>query len=165
MKYNNDNIRRQDRLLAEDEARELLCTGEYGVLSMISGTEGKARAYGIPVNYVWDGDDTLYIHCAKEGRKLRCIGQNACVSFCVVGQTHVVPNKFTTAYQSVVLECRAETGLSEDERRRALRMILEKYSPDYVEVGMTYAERSFARTEVIRLSALTWSGKSKRMPH
>jgi uncharacterized protein len=35
MKYNNDNVRRQDRLLAEDEARELLRTGEYGVLSMI----------------------------------------------------------------------------------------------------------------------------------
>ena len=43
MKYNHDNVRRQDRLLAEDEARELLRTGEYGVLSMISGTEGKAR--------------------------------------------------------------------------------------------------------------------------
>ena len=86
MKYNNDNVRRQDRLLAEDEACELLRTGEYGVLSMVDDTECGARAYGLPVNYVWDGDKTLYIHCAKEGRKLRCIAQNACVSFCVVGR-------------------------------------------------------------------------------
>ncbi len=165
MVYDNDDVRRQDRLLNEEEACELLRKGEYGVLSLVDGTGGKTVAYGIPVSYVWDGRDALYVHCAKEGRKLRCAAQNACVSFCVVGPTQVIPEKFTTAYQSVVLECRAEMGLTEEERRKALRMILDKYSPDYAEIGKTYAERSFARTEVIRLCVLRWSGKSKRIPH
>ena len=31
MKYNNDNVRRQDRLLEEDRAYALLREGEYGV--------------------------------------------------------------------------------------------------------------------------------------
>lgn len=164
MVYDNDNVRRQDRLLTEEEARELLHKGEYGVLSMVDGTGGKTVAYGIPVSYVWDGQDALYVHCAKEGRKLRCAAQNACVSFCVVGPTQVIPDKFTTAYQSVVLECRAEMGLAEVERREALQMILDKYSSDYAEIGKTYAERSFARTEVLKLNVVRWSGKSKRMP-
>ena len=118
MEYNNNDVRRQDRLFSEDEARELLRNGEYGVLSMVDGNGDEGVAYGVPVSYVWDGDDALYVHCAKEGRKLRCLSGNARVSFCVVGQTRVIPDKFTTAYQSIVLECRAATGLADDERRR-----------------------------------------------
>ena len=163
MEYNNNDVRRQDRLFSEDEARELLQTGEYGVLSMVDGTNGEAVAYGVPVSYVWDGDDAVYVHCAMEGRKLRCLSGNARVSFCVVGQTRVIPDKFTTAYQSIVMECMAATGLPEEERRKALQMILDKYSSDYAEIGRKYAERSFPRTEVVRLTIERWSGKSKRV--
>ena len=46
MEYRNDSVRRQDRLLDEVRARELLRGGEYGFLAMASD-EG---AYGIPVN-------------------------------------------------------------------------------------------------------------------
>ena len=45
MKYVNDRIRRQDRLMDEERAIELLRDGEYGVLSMVSEDMG----YGIPV--------------------------------------------------------------------------------------------------------------------
>lgn len=163
MEYNNNDVRRQDRLFSEDEARVLLRNGEYGVLSMVDGNGDETVAYGVPVSYVWDGDDALYVHCAKEGRKLRCLSGNERVSFCVVGQTRVIPDKFTTAYQSIVLECRAATGLADDERRKALRMILDKYSREYAEIGSKYAERSFPRTEVIKFIIGKWSGKSKRV--
>ena len=93
MIYDNSGVRRQDRLLTEAEARGLLAAGEYGVLSMCDGGE----AYGIPVSYVWDGAESLYIHCAPEGRKLRCVAASPRVSFCVTGPTHVVPERFTTA--------------------------------------------------------------------
>ena len=66
MKYVNETVRRRDRLLDEERALELLKDGEYGVLSMVSEGGG----YGIPVNFVWDGKNSAYIHCAPEGRKL-----------------------------------------------------------------------------------------------
>lgn len=69
MKYINDTVRRQDRLMDEERAREILKTAEYGVLSMTDGDQ----PYGIPVNFIWDGKDSIYIHCAPEGRKLRII--------------------------------------------------------------------------------------------
>ncbi len=163
MEYNIHDIRRQDRLLPYEEAVLLLRTGEYGVLSMIDNKADQKMAYGVPVSFAWDGKESLYIHCAPEGRKLRCLGKNTNVSFCVTGKTKVIPDKFTTAYQSIILECHAETGLPEDERRKALRLILEKYSPDHVETGMKYAERSFGRTEVIKLTTIKWSGKCKRI--
>lgn len=156
--YDNGAVRRQDRLLAEDGARELLRTGEYGVLSMISDQD---TPYGIPLSYVWDGGAYIYVHCAPEGRKLRALERCADVSFCVVGRTRVIPDKFTTAYESVVVSCRAVRGLVPDERMAALRLLLEKYSPEDLEVGMRYAEKSFHRTEILRLEIVTVSGKAK----
>ncbi len=38
MKYVNDGVRRQDRLMDEERALELLREGEYGVLSMVLTT-------------------------------------------------------------------------------------------------------------------------------
>lgn len=158
MQYDNHDVRRQDRLLPEETARQLLREGEYGFLSLL---DPEGRAYGIPVNFVWDGTKSLYIHCAPEGRKLRSIATHPEVSFCVVGKTHVYPQKFTTAYESIVLRGKASTGLPETERRRALEMILDKYSPNDKEVGLKYAEKSFHRTEIIRIDIDTMSGKSK----
>ena len=43
MKYVNETVRRQDRLMDEAKALKLLENGEYGVLSMVSDGGG----YGI----------------------------------------------------------------------------------------------------------------------
>lgn len=158
MNYNNENVRRQDRLLDETAAEALLQTSEYGVLSMV--TEENS-GYGIPINYVWDGQASIYLHCAPEGRKLLAITRNNNVSFCVVGQTNVVSNKFTTGYASIVLQCKAHIHLKPKERMKALELLLDKYSPNDKETGMKYAEKSFNRTEVIRLNVVEWSGKTK----
>ena len=158
MKYDNSSVRRQDRLLEEENAVALLRQGEYGVLSMCDGGE----AYGIPVSYVWDGAESLYIHCAPEGRKLRCVAASPRVSFCVTGRTHVVPERFTTAYESVIAECEAHLGLPEAERMRALELIVAKYAPGLEAVGRKYAEKSFHRTQIIRLDIRTFSGKCCR---
>ena len=76
MRYDNATVRRQDRLLSEERALELLREGEYGVLSMASAEGG----YGVPINYAIEGD-TIYLHCALEGRKLRAIAIDQRVSF------------------------------------------------------------------------------------
>mgnify|MGYP000788993367 FL=1 len=159
-RYDNSTVRRRDRLLAPERALELLREGEYGFLAMVSDDE-RGGAYGLPLSYVWDGGDALYIHCAPEGRKLRCLERSPRVTFCVVGRTRVFPARFTTAYESLLLECRAVRGLDDEERMHALGLLLEKYSPDDREVGMRYAEKSFHRTEVVRLDILGASGKCK----
>ena len=92
MKYVNDTVRRRDRLMDEARALELLKNGEYGVLSMVSEGGG----YGIPVNFVWDGKNSAYIHCAPEGRKLEAIKANNKVSLCIIGNVNLLPGKVTT---------------------------------------------------------------------
>ena len=161
MNYTNERIRRQDRLLEEEKAIDLLKNGEYGVLSMQDEGNG---AYGIPVNYVWNKENSIYIHCAPEGRKLHCIKRCDTVSFCVVGKTRIISNQFTTEYESIVLKCRACMGLNEEERMHALHLLIEKYSPEYKVIGARYALKSFHRTEVIRLDIEEVSGKCKHVP-
>ena len=119
--------------------------------------------YGVPLSYVWDGDARIYVHCAPEGRKLCCLDRCAEVSFCVVGRTRVIPSKFTTAYESVVLQCRAVRGLPPEERMDALRLLLEKYAPEDCVTGLHYAEKSFHRTEILRLEIRSGSGKQKKI--
>ncbi len=161
MIFSNEQVRRQDRLLDEARAMEIVKEGEYGVLSMMS--EDGEGGYGIPVSYVWDRGNSIYLHCAPAGRKLRCIDACPAVSFCIVGKTQVIPDRFTTAYESVVLECTAHRSLHEAERMSALSLLLSKYCPDDKMRGIEYANKSFARTEIIRLDIERVSAKCKRI--
>ncbi|MBO7343067.1 MAG: pyridoxamine 5'-phosphate oxidase family protein [Alistipes sp.] len=156
MRYDNGAVRRQDRLLSEERALELLLSGEYGFLAMASDDGG----YGVPVNYAVDGN-TIYVHCAPEGAKLRAIANDERVMFCVVGQKRIVPAEFTTMYESVMAQGSARLVDSEAERREALRMIVEKYSPEHREKGMAAIERSISRTAVIAIDVHCLTGKQK----
>jgi uncharacterized protein len=158
MIYTNAEVRRQDRLLNEESAKSLLASGEYGILSMQAENGG---AYAVPVSFAWDGIRSVYFHCAKEGRKLRCMDLCNSVSFCVVGQTRVIPDQFTTGYKSILLNCLAFVNIPAQERMKAFELLLDKYSPDDKAAGMKYAEKSFDKTEIVRLDIVSWSGKCK----
>ena len=45
----------------------------------------------------------------------------------------------------------------------ALRLLMEKYTPEHLAAGEKYAEKSFHRTEIIRLQIKELSGKCKRI--
>lgn len=161
--FNNDEVRRGDRLLDCERAREILQSGEYGVLSMVEERDGEVAAYGIPINYAWDGSDYIYFHCALQGHKLESMDANSNVSLCVVGCTDVISHKFTTGYESIIIRGEIVQNLSPEERMKALELVLDKYSPQDKEVGMKYAAKSFDRTEILRLRIDTISGKSKKV--
>lgn len=151
-------IRRKDRMLDHESAVRLLESAEYGFLAM-SGTNG--YGYGIPLSYVKEGN-SIYFHCAPEGYKLECLRENPKVSFTVVGATCVEPGKFTTAYKSAIAFGEMRLDLPEEERRHALRLLVAKYSSAFREIGEKYIEKSFYRTNVLRLDIVHISGKCKR---
>ena len=157
MRYDSHDIRRQDRLLDESRAREVLQAGEYGILSMATEQGG----YGVPINYALV-EDTIYLHCAPEGRKLRAISADERVSFCVVGHSRVVSEHFTTEFESVIAHGRARVVETEEERRMALRAIVEKYSAEHIEEGLKAIERSIHRTAIIAIAVDSFSGKIKK---
>lgn len=160
MKYINETVRRQDRLLDEERALELLNTSEYGILSMI---DEDGKPYGIPVSHVWDGKESVYIHCAPEGKKLRAITRNPDVSLCIIGQVNLLPSQFTTEYESVVLYGKAHINLPDGEKMAALHLLIDKLSADFKDLGDKYAHKSFHRVEIIRIDFSEFSGKRKKV--
>ena len=155
----NEKMRRKDRETTEERAYEILKNGEYGILSTI-GEDG--YPYGVPVNFAVEGNK-IYFHCAPEGYKLECIRENPKVSFTVVGATQIVPGKFTTGYESTIAFGEIHLDLPEEERRYALRLLVNKYSSAFKEIGEKYIEKSFYRTNILRLDISHISGKCKRL--
>jgi len=160
IRYSNEEVRRQDRLLDEQRAIELLQSQEFGFLSM-TDTDGKP--YGIPINYVWDGAESLFIHCAPEGKKLRALQQHPDVSFCIVGDVALQPSKFTTVYESVVIQGKASVLQSEEAKIAAIDLLLKKLSPNDIEKGRKASKASLHRMAVIRIDIEKMSGKCKRV--
>ena len=78
------------------------------------------QAYGVPLNYVFK-NNCLYFHCALEGHKLDNIRANNKVSFCVVGKTKVLPDKFSTEYESAMAFGTASVVQGEERYEALLR--------------------------------------------
>ena len=152
------NIRRQDRLLSAERARELIESAQYGVLSMVNADGG---GYGIPMSYAVDSEGNLYFHCAPEGHKLENLTLDPRVTFTIVGNTEILPNKFTTLYESVMLFGTMKLDLTEDERFIALDLLMDKYSSAFKEVGMKYVKASFHRTYILKMEVHGHSAKRK----
>ena len=125
-----NEVRRKDRVADQEQAQRILEQGEYGVLSTVS-PEG--QPYGTPLSY-WLKDGDVYFHCALAGHMLENIAANDRVSFCVVGKTQVMSDKFSTLYESVVVFGRA-SEVNEEDRRHALVGLVAKYSPAYPAEG------------------------------
>lgn len=154
-------VRRQNRVL-EDQHRihELLLTTEYGFLSL--GTDSNGYGYGIPISYAYDEEtNSIYFHCAPDGQKIDMIKQNSHVSFCLVGVTKPIANQFTTLYESVIVFGQATIEDSDEEKRKGLRLLVKKYSPDYVDIGEKYMDKSWNRTTVFKIAIEHITAKAK----
>ncbi len=150
-------IRRADRAIPLEQAVEILHKGEYGILSTVSQN---GEPYGVPVNYSYV-DNALYFHSATEGHKLENLAADNRVSFCVVGETEVLPDKFATRYECAIAFGKA-TEIEGDEKLRGLTELIKKYSPRYLEQGRHYIEASAHKTRVYKITIESLTGKSAK---
>ena len=148
------NMRRKDKEIGTDEAINFLTNCEYGILSTV-GNDG--QPYGVPLNYAYK-DNCIYFHCALTGHKIDNIDNNPKVSFCAVGDTEVLPSEFSTNYVSAVAFGVA-SEVQGSERYNALVLLLEKFSPDFMEEGKKYIEKLDKVTKVIKIEIQHISGK------
>ena len=159
MKYDTSVLRRQDRALPREEACELLQNSEYGILCM---QELGGGGYGIPLNYVWDGGECLYMHCAPLGHKLDCLAHSSRVTFVITGANRILPEKFSTAYASLLVHGEAQVVTDEEEKIQALRLLIQKLTPQEAHRGEQYIARAVQATGVIRLRITGSCGKAHR---
>lgn len=150
-------LRRKDRAITDDEAIAILNKAEYGVLSTIS-PDGKP--YGVPLSFCII-ENCIYFHCAIEGRKIDNIEKNNSVSFCAVGNTEILPDKFGTKYESVIVSGEV-VEIFDDNKQIALKGLIKKYSSNYFSKGLEYIDTLKTKTRVFKIRITHLSGKARR---
>ena len=151
-------IRRKDRVLELERAKEVLKDGEYGFLAMQNVDGG---GYGIPINYAVDQDGNIFMHCALEGHKIDCIRDNNNVTVTVIGRTQVIPDKLTAYYESVIVFGMISEVTQEQEKLNGINLIVAKYRPGFEEESKINIANSIKRTNVLKLSPLRVTAKQK----
>lgn len=156
MSTQNTPLRRKDRLRTQEEARAIMESCDFAVLST---TDNENMPYGVPVSVVLE-ENHLYFHCAKAGRKLENIQQNphVCVTFAKVRL--VDGENFTTRYESVIAEGTASFIEEETEKRHALQLLCRRYTQHSDEEIDAYIQRYFAQTGVVRIDVESISAKA-----
>lgn len=148
-------IRNKKKEATREVIEDILKRGEYGVLGTI-GEHGYPCI--TPLSYVYM-KDCIYFHCAKEGEKLDNIKANNKVTFSVVVDTKIIPEKFTTDFKSVVIY--GEAAVLEGElKKEVLREIVKKYSPDFISSGERYIENSGNATSIVEIKIKHVTGKA-----
>jgi len=148
-------MRRTDKELPLEVAKQILRNGSFGVLSTV---DAKGIPYGVPVNYVFV-DNVIYVHSAIVGHKLQNIAFNSNASFCVVQKAEVIPEKFSTDYRSAIAFGRATIVENVQEKVDSLKKLVSKYSADFLSEGAEEIVTSLDVTAVIRIDILHLTGK------
>ncbi|SMB79405.1 hypothetical protein SAMN00017405_0755 [Desulfonispora thiosulfatigenes DSM 11270] len=172
-------MRRKDREMNTKFAQNVIDGANFATLSMIDNV---GLPYGIPISFVRDGD-IIYFHSALEGKKVDILKKNPLVSMSFVGKVEVpqlftqdeiksliAENKFsllarkvyTTEFESTIVSGKTSLLVNKEEKIKALRLICQKYTPNYMDYFSYAIESSLNHTLVYRLDIEKISGKRKR---
>ena len=152
-----DKMRRHDKAISEaGELHRILDEALVRHLGMIDGR----RPYVVPLNFARDGDE-LWLHCASEGRKLRCLSADPSVCIEVERLIEVTSGPaacgdWTSHYESVIGFGSAEIVTNDESRQRGLQAIMGKYSGRR---DWQFAPETFAKTVIVRVRLDSLTGK------
>lgn len=112
-------MRRKDRELSIEEAKQILLDGKFGIMSVM-GEDG--CPYGVPLHYVVIGG-SLFFHCtAAGGYKIDCLEQNPRISFTVVETDDGIRCRSAILFGTALCV--------PDKRELVLNGLIEKFVPE-----------------------------------
>jgi len=149
-------MRRKIQQLSPEEAEAVLLRGTAGVLALAGD---KAFPYAVPISYVYDGAH-IYFHSALEGHKIDAVRQNPHASFAVIDQDEIIPEKYTTAFRSVIVFGSIRIIEDDAEKRTSIRKLALKYAPDNTEAQHNeMIDRTWERFCMLEMSIAHMTGK------
>ncbi|MCS7102725.1 MAG: pyridoxamine 5'-phosphate oxidase family protein [Candidatus Korarchaeum sp.] len=148
-------MRRKDKEITDiREIEEVIKRAKVCRLAMCDG----AIPYCIPMSFGYR-DGKIYVHSAREGRKLEVLRTNNVVCFELDIDVELIrrgkPCNWTMSYKSVVGLAEAHFVTDKEEKREALNCIMEHYSGE----SYDFSDEELERVEVIRLDVREIRGK------
>ena len=171
-------MRRKDREMPKEFGLEIIDRSQYGVLSILN----KGLPYQIPLSIVRDGE-SLYFHSAKAGEKIETFKESKDVSVTFVGKVEVphlftgsevmelkkegkigeiISKVYTTEFESAIVKGKVFKVEDEEERKKALKLICDKYVPEMDFVFEDAFEKSKAAVEIFRIDMEEITAKRKK---
>ena len=156
-------MRRKDREVTDTtDIRAILDKAQVVHLAMIDGD----WPYVVPMHYGYTLDTgrlTLYLHCAREGRKLGILRRNDRVAFVLEADVTPIPGgdipcKYGASYASVMGEGRAVLLSDPAEKAAALHILM------HTQTGCNFAmtEAMAETVSVIRVDVGSYTAKARR---
>lgn len=178
-------MRRHKQQLSQEKCFEILEKGSSGTLALL---DKQGFPYSVPLSYVFfpgkateaqipesqilhpngekpasaetqDNLGSIYFHSALKGHKIDAIRNCAKASFCVIAADDVIPEKFTTAYRSVIVFGEVRVVKDDTNRKLGLELLGRKYSPNFEEAMQSEIANAFDRTAIIELKIEKITGK------
>ena len=156
-------MRRSDRQRDLSFSLALIDRCSHGGAAISTGED---TPYCLPLSLVRIGN-SLYFHCAHEGRKADLLRANPRVCVTFVGRddpAFLEPATYTTYFQSVIVTGTAVEVREDSEKIDALRALCQKLTPDYMGSHFDRAiQSSLSATAVWRIDMDQITGKEKAM--
>ena len=155
-------MRRKDREITDiEEIRAILERARVLHLGLYDGE----FPYVVPMHYGFtfeDGKLTLYVHCAKEGRKLELLRRDGRVFVEIDTDEALVPGQTACSwgarYASVMARGRASIVEDGEEKRRALALLMKTQSGG----DFSFTPEMAAAVTVLRIDVETYTAKARR---
>ena len=156
------HMRRKEREIgAKAKMRMILAERPFITIAMCRADE----PYLVTVNHALDpGTDRLYFHCAQVGKKIDFLEKNPNVYAQAVEDRGYVKDKCDYDYATVNISGRASKVDSDEEKFRALDLLLEKLEP---EIDADDARKKFVKgsslgkVSIYRIDISSMTGKTR----
>ncbi len=146
-------MRKQSRGRSAEWALTVFDKAPYVTVSMVCPD---GSPYGVPLSLARKDERVFYFHCADEGEKIDCLRANPTVSLSAVSRCtphfETDTHNFTELYRSAIAIGVAETVTDNEEKIEGLRLICQRFLPDYMAHFNEAIERSLDRTTVVRIT-------------
>lgn len=154
-------MRRAKQQLPHEEALCILKEGNTGILAL-SGDDD--YPYLVPLNYLYvEGKEPnslgkIYFHSAKAGHKIDAIERDPKASFCVIADDTVLPDKYSTAYKSIIAFGTVRL-IEGDLAHKALFELGDKYNPHHEDRTLKEVDSAEDRCAMIEFTIKHLTGK------
>jgi len=148
-------MRRQEKIIEEvAEINDIMAKADIIHVAMISDGE----PYVVPMSFGFR-DGVIYLHCAREGRKIAALRADARVCFEVCCDTEIIRKdkacNWTYHFRSVIGRGRVTFVSDYAEKLEGLSVIMEHYGSS----EHSFGEKSVEATEVLRVDIEEMTGK------
>ena len=151
-----EKMRRKDKEITnQSDIESILQKAEVCRLGLLDGNV----PYIVPVHYGYKKGQ-IYIHAAKEGKKIDLIKKNPKVCFEVELDHNIrntdIPCNWSTTYKSIIGYGKASILTDIEEKKLALGILIDHYAPGTI---YNFSRRKVDAVAVIKITIDSMTGK------